>query len=100
MSRVAQQGDRKVTLSRRRQAGMASDRSLIEGRGIVDTLVALLNFFLLISDTCLDLILLTATDISRDMGMIHDCIALHFADVRTLEETPSQTHLYPFTLGV
>ena len=88
------------TLSRRRQAGMASDRSLIEGRGVVDTLVALLNFFFLISDTCLDLTLLTATNTSRNIAMIDACIALYLADVRTLGETPSQPRLSPFYFGV
>ena len=88
------------TLSRRRQAGMASDRILIEGRGVVDALVALLNFFFLISDTCLDLTLLTATDTSRHIAMTHAYTALHFADVRTLGEAPSQPHFSPFTFGI
>ena len=79
---------------------MASDRSLIKGRGIVDTLVALLNFFFLVSDHGLDLILLTTTDTSRHIAMIHGCIALYFADVRTLSETPSKPHWCPFTFGV
>jgi len=77
-----------------------ADLGSIERRGIVDTLVALLNFFFLISDTCLDLTLLTATYTSRHISMIHACIALHFVDVRTLGETPSQPHLSPFTFGV
>ena len=88
------------TLRRRRQVGMANGRSLIEWRGIVDTLAALLNFFFLISDTCLDLILLTATDTSRHITMTHACIALHFVDVRTLGETPAQPHFSPFSFGV
>jgi len=86
------------TLSRRRQVGMANDRSLIEWRGIVDTLAALLDFFFLISDTCLNLILLTATATSRHIAMTHACIALHFVDVRTLGETPSQPHFVSFHL--
>ena len=52
------------TLNRTSQAGMANDWSLIERRGIADTRVALLNFFFLISDTCLDSTLLTTTDTS------------------------------------
>jgi hypothetical protein len=67
---------------------------------MADTLVALLNFFFLISDTCLDSTLLTATDISRHIAMAHACIAPHFVDVRTLGETPTQPHLSPFTFGV
>ena len=43
---------------------MANDWSLIQRRGIADTLVALINFFFSISDTCLDSTLLTATDTS------------------------------------
>ena len=58
MPRVPHEGDRMGTLNRRRQAGMASDRSLIERRGIV---VALLKFFFLTSDTCLDLTMITDT---------------------------------------
>ena len=54
MSRVAQQGDNMGTLHRGRQAGIASDRSLIERWEMADSLVALLNIFLLICDTCLD----------------------------------------------
>ena len=99
MSRIAQQGDRMGTHNRRRQAGMASDRSLIERWGMADTLAALLNFFCLI-DTGLDSTLLTATNISRHVAMTHACIAPHFVDVRTLGEPPTPPHLSPCTFGV
>ena len=74
MSRVAQERDRMGTLNRRRQAGMASNRSFIERRGVVDTRVALLNLFFLTADTCLDFTMLIATDALRHTTMIQ---ALH-----------------------
>ena len=88
MPRVAQEGHSTGTLNRKRQVGMASGRSLIGRRWMIDTLVALLNLFFLTANTCLDLTMLTATDTSRHIAMTHAYIALHFADIRKLGEAP------------
>jgi len=42
--------------------------------------------------------MLIATDASGHIAMIQACIALHYADIRTLGEAPSQPHLLPFHL--
>jgi hypothetical protein len=65
---------------------------------VVDTVVALLNFFFFISHTCLDLSILT--DISRHIAMTHAYTALHFADIHEVEKAPSQPHFSPFTFGI
>ena len=73
----------------------------MKGGGLlIDTLVALLNFFFLTSDACLDIAMLTAADTSRHIVMTHTYVAIHFADTRTLGKDPSEPHFvfFPFTL--
>ena len=88
MSRVAQES----------QAGMASSRSFIERRGVVGTLVAVLDLFFSTPDTCLNFTMLIATDALRHTAMIQAYIALHSADIRTLGEAFSRPHFLPFHL--
>ena len=42
--------------------------------------------------------MLIASDASRHIAMIQAHMALHYADIRTLGEAPSQPHFLPFHL--